>query len=543
MATNDSLARTMRIDILPEFRQIDVEHVNRVPWTMSGAKTTAILSRTDTGSNRSTDYRKLLESVYDAVLLTDPVGRVVDFNSRAGDFFRCREDQLYNTNIIQLISGSDDSLLAAIRRNLEEHRYTLIECKCVRRDGTSFPSEVAVNRVDLDQEIQLCFFVRDITVRKRAEDALREAVARLEEHDRARSQFISNVSHEVRTPLTSMIYAIANMLKGVTGPVPDEVRRYLEMLDGDCRRMLNTVNDILDLRNIENHSLVLNRMTLPVARLLRVGMAALKVQADRKSISLKLDAGVGQWFVNCDINKMERVIINIVGNAVKFTPEGGAVDAFVVDDPERKGFVRIAIRDTGIGIPPEAIDKVTLRYFTVGEQPSGSGLGLAISREIVELHGGHLEIQSPPRGRDTGTVVFASLPAVASPVVLVVGRDEGVQARMADQLSKHGYRVLAAKGADEAIERIGKEHAGILVVSVRLLDPDGADLILRLKRDKSFMGIPIIALADVDISGGRAELLRGLSIPVLPVPWEEAALVDRVERALLASGGVGTRME
>jgi CheY-like chemotaxis protein/anti-sigma regulatory factor (Ser/Thr protein kinase) len=269
-------------------------------------------------------------------------------------------------------------------------------------------------------------------------------------------------------------------------------------------------------------------------------MAALRVQAERKSITLTCDLTFGQCFVNCDVNKMERVIINIIGNAVKFTPEGGVVDAFVTDDPEREGFVRIAIRDTGIGIPPEAIDKVTLRYFTVGEQPSGSGLGLAISREIVELHGGYLVIQSPPDGRDTGTVVFASLPAVPAPVVLVVGRDEAVRGALVAQLSTHGYEILPATGADDAIAAIERDRPGALVVGVSARDSDGADLILQVKRDKSFMGMPIIALADAALSGGSAELLRGLSIPVLPVPWEEDALVDRLERALLA-GGAGLR--
>jgi PAS domain S-box-containing protein len=534
MPSKDSLAKTMRIDILPELPQADEKQGGHGTWTMSGAKPTSILHRVDPKGVRSEDYKKLLESVYDAVLLAEGAGRVVDFNSRAGDFFRCREDQLYSTNVIQLISGADENLLAAIHRNLEEHRYTLIECKCVRRDGTFFPAEVAVNRVNLDSESQLCFFVRDITVRKRAQDALREAVARLEEHDRARSQFISNVSHEVRTPLTSMIYAIANILKGVTGPVPDEVRRYLEMLDGDCRRMLNTVNDILDLRNIENHSLTLTRTTLPVSRLLRVGMESLRVQAERRSIAMKADVSYGRWFVHCDANKMERVLINIIGNAVKFTPDGGAVDALVSDDPDRDGFVRLAIRDTGIGIPPEAIDKVTLRYFTVGEQPSGSGLGLAISREIVELHGGHLEIHSPPQGHATGTVVYVSLPVVPPPTVLVVDGDDNVLNVLSGQLGARGYRVILANGVGNAVEQIVRERPGLLVMSIRLWDQDGTDLILKMKSDKALMRIPIIAMVDSDISRGKSEILQGLSIPVLSKPWEVSELMDRVERALLA---------
>ncbi|MBN1556836.1 MAG: PAS domain S-box protein, partial [Lentisphaerae bacterium] len=260
----DDTARTMRI-ALPEPAPRPPPPAVKV----RGASPTSFVARrlATEDDRRASDYKQLLESIYDGVIITDRKGRIVDFNSRAIDFLLKHGDELAGMRVIDFISGAGDDLLAAIHRNLKEHRYTLIEGRCIRSDGTTFPAEIAVNRIALDEGGQLCFLIRDITVRKRAQEDLEEAISRLEAHDRARSQFVSNVSHELRTPLTSMIYAVSNMLRGVVGPLSDNARRYLEMLEGDCRRLLTTVNDILDLRKIESNTLVLERSRVPFGML------------------------------------------------------------------------------------------------------------------------------------------------------------------------------------------------------------------------------------------------------------------------------------
>jgi PAS domain S-box-containing protein len=532
-----SLAKTMRIDIVP-VAQGGAGDGAAPAWQVSGTRDTGRFRRRRAVRARSEDYNKLMESVYDAVLITDDDGKVVDFNSRVGDFFRCTEDVLSRTNVLSLISGANERLLEAIHGNLNDHRYTLIEAKCVRYDGTRFPAEIAVNRVDLDPEGQLCFFVRDVTVRKRAQDALEEAVARLEEHDRARSQFVSNVSHELRTPLTSMTYAVANMLKGVVGPISDDVRRYLEMLNGDCRRLLNTVNDILDIRQIENQTLTLSRSVVPVAPLVRSAMNSLRIQAERKGIAMVTDVGDRAWFIHADAPKMERVLMNVIGNAIKFTPDGGSVAATVSDDLEHPGHVCISVTDTGIGIPPEAIDKVTLHYFTVGEQPSGSGLGLAIAKELTGLHGGHITIQSPPPASDCGTVVHISLPAAPAPRILTVDDEDAVTDLLSQQFAGRGYRVTVARSFADALLDIEKDVPAAVVLDLVMPGGDGTELILRMKGGKDTARTPIVVLTGADLSGSRAQVLRNFSIPVFAKPWDEDELLDRVEESLLSPSGV-----
>jgi PAS domain S-box-containing protein len=478
-------------------------------------------------SSRSA-YEQLLQSIYDGVLITNLDGLIVDFNARAAQLLECDGTCLANRSVLSVIAGTDEKLLAAIAKNLEDQRYTLIEARCVRSDGQSFPAEIAVNRIELDARGLLCFFIRDITVRQRAQEALEAAVARLEEHDTSRLQFISNVSHELRTPLTSMIYAVNNMLSGIVGAVPPRVRQYLQILDGDCRRLLATVNDILDMRKIETKTLTLTRKKTPIARLVERSAQSLRLQAQQKSIDLNFLPGRKNWFLDCDAQKMERVLLNVIGNSIKFTPQGGCIEIGLDEDAGHPGHARISVRDTGIGIPPEALDKVTMRYFTVGHQPSGSGLGLAISKEIVALHGGVLDITSPPPGHDKGTLVTMRLPLTTPPRVLIVDDEECILNLLERQIAAEGYQVLRAPGGKEAMDLVARFRPDVVVLDLHLQDMDGSEMILKLRSDRAYEGISVVVVTGGAISQAKAEILASFGVPTLAKPWDDAELLQLI---------------
>ena len=534
MADQDRMARTMRISLRPS------------GGDASGASadmSTSFYAPNRRQGSRWTAYEKLLESVYDAVLITDVRGRITDFNQRAAQFFLYEGEDLLGISAIDLISGAEPVLLTQIQENLEEHKFTMIEGHCVRRDGTRFPAEVAVNRLDLDPGENLSFFVRDITVRKQAQDALEEAVARLELHDAARSQFVSNVSHELRTPLTSMIYAVNNMLLGVVGNLAEPARRYLERLDRDCRRLLGTVNDILDLRKIESRTLTLAKARVPFSRLVCGSVESLRLQAEEKGIHLSFEGPPRPRFVDCDMHKMERVILNVVGNAVKFTPEGGSIRISVKQDPDDAGTVRLSVCDSGIGIPPEAIDKVTVRYFKVGEQPSGSGLGLAIAKELVELHGGSLQIKSPTPNSDRGTAVYVRLPSVEAPTVLVADDDDDVRDLMVRQIEGQGYRVLTATDGGDALRKCLAGNVDVAILDLILPEMDGTNVILQLKGHKHTMRLPVIVVTGAHVGRAKAEILSSFAIPALAKPWKEEELLDRISGAFFGRAVFGRAVE
>lgn len=500
---------------------------------------TTFVARRRDRVERDTPYDKLLESVYDGVFITDLRGVILDFNGRAAGFFKMQEAHLLGLPLIDLVSGADERLIDTILANLDNSRYTLIEGRCRRSDGTSFPAEIAVNLVDLDGEGQLCFFVRDITLRRETMDALEVAVERLQAHDRARSEFVSNVSHELRTPLTSMIYAVGNMLRGVVGPLPDKAVRYLERLESDCRRLLGTINDILDLRQIENGTLTLNKTRIPLSQIAQTSVEAVTVQADAKRQKLQMEIHPRECFVQCDHQKMERVLINVIGNAIKFTPEEGAIVVRLQPDPADAAWVLLSVTDNGVGIPKDAIAKVTQRYFKVGDHPNGSGLGLSISREIVELHGGALQINSPVPGTDRGTEVQLRLPLTPPPQILLLTDEESTGDELRRITESRGYAALWIRKGQEVLAYCASQQPlDLLVLDLRLPDMDSLELVLHVRDDRRTQRLPVIVLTRDTLVRPKLDILQRLNIPVLPLPYREADLMGRIAAAFGGRGMV-----
>lgn len=533
MPVKNDFSKTLRIDIHPDFRSESMQAAKGKTVLFTDPKGFSISRRTAGHDTGSPEYIKLLESIYDAVLITDFKGVVADFNTRSLEMFRTADKALSGANILDHISGADDGLLEEIRQNLDEDRRTMIEAYCRRFDDTQFPSEIAVNQIELDSIDHLCFFVRDVTVRKKVQDALEAAIARLEDHDRAKTQFVANVSHELRTPLTSMIYAVTNMLKGVLGKLPENVQRYLHMMEGDCRRMLGTVNDILDLRKIDESTITLALSSIEFGDFARSSASSLRVLAEQKGLNFKLTESDSKCFVSCDVHKMGRVVINLLDNAIKFTPSGGTVELIVDQDPEDGSCVLLSVRDSGIGIPAEALGNVATRYFTVGEQASGSGLGLALSREIVELHGGKLSVLSPPPGNARGTMVNVRLPKTEPPLILAVDDEESIRTIIEGQLIDAGYRVATAGSGSSALDLIESTPPDLVVLDLILPDMHGTEVILKMKSVATSRRIPIVVITGGDLSHEKAAVLNSFSIPVLVKPWETKVLLSKIAEGFM----------
>ena len=523
-------AQTIRIDLHPEDGD-DTSVTIFQPNDDGGGASLSVEPQSEICNDNDSAYQRLLQCIYDAVLITDSKGLILECNQRAVDFFKYPQDEITNAPISQFLCGVDKDVFASIRKNLLEQRYTLIEGFCQRSDESTFPSEIAVNRLDLRESGRLCFFIRNISVRKRAQDALEEAIEKVEKHDRQRSQFISNVSHELRTPLTSMTYAITNMLKGVVGSLNADADEYLDMLLGDCKRMLATVNDILDLRKIESQTLKLIKVRIPYARFVRRSLKSFRVQAEQKSIDIKIKTDGPLWFVNCDAQKIERVIINLVGNAIKFTPERGEIKVTVVEESERPGYVRVIVDDNGMGIPEEAISRVTERYFTVGDQPCGTGLGLSISKEIVALHDGELKVESPVPGTTIGTRISFTLLTVEAPSVMVVENEEVLLGTMKTQISEHGYEVLTSTTGEIALDLVSKSKPDMIILDLNLPDIKGKDLIMKLKGDLETARIRVLVMTSTHLERSMSDILRNFGIPVILKPFDSMKLLDEIANA------------
>jgi len=357
---------------------------------------------------------------------------------------------------------------------------------------------------------------------------LQTANERLTAHDRARTEFVSNVSHELKTPLASISYAIDNLLKGIVGPIPDRAVTYLEMLKEDAQRLSHTVGDILDLSRIESNRLALDKVRIPLGRLVRRTVESLQLQAAEGQLELSIVTRA-TGFSECDPQKIERVILNIIRNAVKFTPAEGSIKVSFDTDPQDEQQFLISVTDSGIGIPKEHLEKVTERYFRVGEHVEGTGLGLAISKSIVELHGGSLSLSSPPPDRESGTRVDVRLPKSTPPYVLTVDDCDVTGKLISGQLGGQDYKVAHCKDGGQAMELLEATHPDIIITDLIMPVLDGVAMIAEIKAHPAWRHIPIIAITSSELDRTRREILEGFSIPTLSKPWELDYLLDLIE--------------
>jgi len=481
---------------------------------------------------RNTPFFKLLESVYDAVFITDLEGKILECNHRASEFFILSSQALLTKSIMELISGATSSLMTTVQSNLADQKYTLVEAYCKRANNTSFPAEIAINKVDLDTKGQLCFFIRDMTVRHNALCALQNANERLQAHDRARLEFVSNVSHELRTPLTSMVYAVNNMIRGVAGTMPEKAMSYLERLQADCQRLLATINDILDISQIENKSLVLTKQVVPLTAVIREGVNPVQIQAETKHIELQLALDPPELFCHCDTQKLERVVLNIVGNAIKFTPENGKISISLAQALGKTATARLSVCDTGTGVPPELLPKLTQRFVRAGDHVAGTGLGLAISREIVELHGRTIPFERPGPGRTCGTAVYVELPLAQPPLIMSYSPEKAAQAFLTTHIQQLGYGFSFFELPNTLCEACLKQPPSLLLLDGRSNTFDIREFLLQLRENQKTKRLPIIIFGEATLSRSDLEFYRQYNTFYFNLPWTTADLAKTLSLAV-----------
>jgi signal transduction histidine kinase len=232
-------------------------------------------------------------------------------------------------------------------------------------------------------------------------DQLEKANLELKKIDAMKSEFVSVASHELRTPLAAIKNSIQLILSGKTGDINQNQTKFLTMADRNITRLTNILNDLLNLSKIESGKIELKFEEVELKHLVEVTVSSLQPQADVKLIRMVSEIPEGLSPVNGDKEKIEQILINLIGNAIKFTPEGGNIYVTATPFPEEGGFgnkIAISVRDTGVGIPAEHLGSIFDKFFQVEgslqRSVSGTGLGLAITKGLVEAHQGKIWAES-----------------------------------------------------------------------------------------------------------------------------------------------------
>ncbi len=237
---------------------------------------------------------------------------------------------------------------------------------------------------------------------------LEESFGKLKELDRLKSNFLATMSHELRTPLTSVIGYSEMMLEGLGGPLTAEQREYLGIIMEKGENLLQLITSILDITKIEAGRVRLVMSEVELGQLVRDAVSTVLPHARKKGLTLHCEHAVNMPKVLCDREKVRQCLINLVSNAVKFTPSGGTVTVGASELPGER--VALFVTDTGIGIPEEHVPKVWDVFYQVDgsstREYGGAGLGLAIVKSFVEAHGGEVQVRSVPESGSTFTMVF-----------------------------------------------------------------------------------------------------------------------------------------
>jgi two-component system sensor histidine kinase/response regulator len=425
-----------------------------------------------------------------------------------------------------------------------------------RKDGIPLEVEYSASPVREQGHVSGAVVnVRDITARKRA--ALELVVARdaAEAANRAKSDFLARMSHELRTPLNSIIGFANVLLKNKAGSFPANDLSYLTRIAANGRHLLALINDILDLSKIEAGHMTLDVAPVALDTLVRETVEEIEGQARDRGVALRAELPAQVLPFETDLARMKQVLINLIGNAIKFTEDGEVVVRLETDDAGRA--TRLEVRDTGIGIPQDRLDAI----FNVFEQAEsmitrrfgGTGLGLAISRSLCDLMGHRLEVASV-EGEGTTMLVRlregasrsrmrtpSAMPAevrggggpLAGPqhIALVVDDDVDARVLLGGLLDEAGCRAVSAATGVEALRLARELRPAIIFLDLLLPRISGYDVLRILQSDEALRGTPVVIVSAVGTESRNA--LAGAAA-ILDKPVDRDAL-HAVLRKLLTT--------
>src|SRR5688572_482778 len=341
--------------------------------------------------------RSLIESNIDALITTDPRGIITDVNKQMEALTGCTRDELIGAPFKGYFTDPERAE-AGIKLVLSEGKVTNYELTARTRDGReTVVSYNATTFYDRDRRLQGVFAAaRDVTERKVMDRALEEAKEAAEDANSAKSDFLARMSHEIRTPMNAII-GMADLLWETA--LVSEQREYVRIFRKAGSQLLDLINDILDLSKVEAGHLELESLDFDLGEVLDKTLEMMAIRAHEKGLelALRIDPLVPNFLV-CDPARLRQVLINLIGNAIKFT-EKGEVTVRVEADPDNgaAGALRFSVDDTGIGVPEETRDLIFAAYAQVDTSTTrkygGSGLGLAISKRVVELMHGRIWAQ------------------------------------------------------------------------------------------------------------------------------------------------------
>ena len=439
----------------------------------------------------------ILSATSDGLMVVDEEGCVELVNPAAAALLGVDADELLGCEVdvphlLGLEEGLENGVAVEVSRSEPDHRILMVRSNQIM--------------VGEGQHAGHVISIHDIT-------AEREAAV-------MKNEFVSMVSHELRTPLTSIKGYVDLIAEGDAGEINDIQKEFLTIVQENSNRLVSLINDILDISRIESGRVHLRVEPLAMPEIIQGVVDTFRTVASNAGIELMWIAEEPLPRAAGDRDRIGQVLMNLVSNAIKYSPGGGSVTIRALQDGE---YVVVSVHDTGIGIAPEDQERLFSKFYRVDSSLTrdigGTGLGLSICKSVVELLGGEVGCESEA---GQGSTFWFSLPIASCEVVrrpelegpleptgglvLVVDRDESTCDLVGTYLRKRGYDVEFAHDAEQAYEKALALSPRAITLDVMLEDEDGFELLHRLKEDPETRDIPVVVLSIVCDEGRSLRL-------------------------------------
>jgi PAS domain S-box-containing protein len=498
--------------------------------------------------------RSLIESNIDALMATDPAGIITDVNKQTEALTGCTRDELIGAPFKNYFTDPERAE-AGINHALSGSRVTDYELTARARDGKeTVVSYNATTFHDRDRKLQGVFAAaRDVTDRKRFEQTQQEnnvelerAKAAAEKANLAKSEFLSSMSHELRSPLNAIL-GFAQILSSDAPPPSASQISYIEPILRAGWYLLDLINEILDLAQIESGKLAISLEPTSVAEVMAECQAMIEPQGQKRGIAMTFPDFDMPCFVDADRIRLKQVIINLLSNAIKYNRPNGTVVVTcerAACEESTNGRVRISVRDTGRGLPPEMLSQLFQSFNRLGRETGaeeGTGIGLVMSKKLVELMGGTIGVESMV---GAGSVFWFDLNSAVAPRVelpaaeaaestaaqpqcgmtqrtLLYVEDNPANLLLVEQLigRRSDMRLLSAKDGNLGIQTARAAQPEVILMDINLPGISGIEALKILREYPETSHIPVIALSanamPRDIAKGLAAgFFRYLTKPI-----------------------------